>query len=57
MRRIVLFYISISAAAILATWAILRQGKLLEIGRPIIAPPFIEAKDIASKGIDGFLNN
>ena len=57
MRRIVLFYISISVTAILATWALIRQGKLLEIGRPIIAPPFIEAKDIASKGIDGFLTN
>lgn len=57
MRRIVLFYISISVAAICAIWAIIRQGKLLEIGRPIIAPPIIEAKDIASKGIDGFLNN
>ena len=57
MRRIVLFYISISVTAILATWAILRHGKLLEIGRPIVAPPFIEAKDILSKGIDGFLSN
>jgi Kef-type K+ transport system membrane component KefB len=57
MRRIVLFYISISAAAIIAIWTIIRQGKFLEIGRSIVNPPLIEAKDILSNGIDGFLLN